>query len=278
MQTIKLSNGYEIPALGYGTWNTPDGDVATDSIKYALSKGYRHIDTAAIYKNEASVGKGIALSGVKREDIFLTSKVWNTHRGYEKTMCAFFQTIRDLNVEYLDLYLIHWPATAHHYDNWESINLSTWSALTELYRSGKVKAIGVSNFKPHHLKALMQADIKPMINQIEMHPGMLQEETVEYCKEHDIAIEAWAPLGRGKLLSNPTLVRIAEKYQKSVAQLCIRWCLQHGAIPLPKSVTPSRIDDNLDVFDFEISHDDMVVIDSLKDIEWSGQDPDKIEF
>lgn len=278
MIMMELKNGIKIPAIGYGTWQTPDGEVAEAGVKTAIKSGYRHIDTAAAYGNEISVGKGIRESRIPRKELFVTSKVWNEERGYEKTLAAFEKTLSDLGLEYLDLYLIHWPASSHQFSDWEEINLGTWKAMSELYQAGKIKAIGVSNFKPHHLKALMQAEVKPMVNQIEFHPGMLQEETMVYCKENGILVEAWSPLGTGRMLSNEVLLSIAEKYQKSVAQLCIRWCIQHEVLPLPKSVTPSRIVENLDVFDFEISKEDMRVIDGLENFGGSGLDPDQVDF
>ena len=278
MQTFELSNGVKIPAIGYGTWKSPDSEVTVEGIKTAASCGYRHIDTAAVYGNEVSVGKGVADCGIPREELFVTSKVWNTERGYEKTLAAFEKTIEDIGVSYLDLYLIHWPAAAHKYDDWEEVNRGTWRAMTELYKAGKLRAIGVSNFKPHHLKALMDTEIKPMVNQIEFHPGYMQDETVQYCRENGILIEAWSPLGNGRVLTEPVLTEIAKKYGRSVAQICLRWCLQHEVLPLSKSVTPSRIEENFKVFDFEISSADMAAIDSIGLCGWSGNDPDKVDF
>ena len=278
MEMMKLSNGVMIPNVGYGTWQSPDSEITVEGIKSAVNAGYRHVDTAAVYGNEVSVGKGIAGCDIPREELFITSKVWNTMRGYGTTLEAFEKTIGDLKVSYLDLYLIHWPAAFNQYDNWEEINLETWRAMTELYKAGKIKAIGVSNFKPHHMEALMKTEVKPMVDQIEFHPGLLQEETVKYCKDNGILVEAWSPLGTGKMLSNPTLIEIAGKYGKSVAQVCIRWCLQHEILPLPKSVTASRIKENIEVFDFELKQEDMVTIDSLEYFGGSGLDPDKIDF
>jgi diketogulonate reductase-like aldo/keto reductase len=278
MKTMKLKNGVEVPVIGYGTWQSPDSEVTVNGIKTAVGCGYRHIDAAAVYGNEVSVGKGIAECGIPREELFITSKVWNTERGYDSTLAAFEKTIQDLGCGYLDLYLIHWPAVAHMFADWEQINLDTWRAMTELYKAGKIKAIGVSNFKPHHLEALMKTEVKPMVDQIEFHPGLLQEETVKYCRENNILVEAWSPLGTGRMLENDVLKDVAGKYKKTVAQICIRWCLQHDVLPLPKSVTPSRIVENFHVFDFEIGLEDMKMIDALDNFGGSGLDPDKVDF
>lgn len=276
---FKLSNGYEIPQVGFGTWQTPNGETATQAVKAALQCGYRHIDTAAIYGNEKSVGEGIRKSGVCREDLFVTSKVWNTERGYEKTLAAFDKTLADLGLEYLNLYLIHWPANEKQFENWQEINKDTWRAMETLYLEGKIKSIGVSNFLVHHLEPLLAAaKIEPMINQIEFHPGQMQLDTVEFCKRNQILVEAWSPLGTGRMLNNSTLIAIAEKYQKSVAQLCIRWCLQNKVLPLPKSVTPSRIKENTEVFDFVLSAEDMEIINDMKYCGGSGLNPDEVEF
>lgn len=275
---FQLNNGYEIPCVGFGTWQTPDGETAVMAVSEAIRVGYRHIDTAACYENEVGVGQGIKKSGIERENLFVTSKVWNTERGYEKTLAACEKTFSDLGLDYLDLYLIHWPASSSQYDNWEEINLETWRAMTELYKAGRIRSIGVSNFMPHHLEALLKTEVPPMVNQIEYHPGLTQAKTVDYCKKHNILVEAWSPLGTGRMLNNETLKLIADKYEKSVAQLCVRWCLQNDVLPLPKSVTPSRIAENADVFGFEITTEDMLVINAMPYFGGSGLHPDQVDF
>lgn len=277
--TYTLANDVQIPCIGFGTWQTPDGETAINSVKAALKAGYRHIDTAACYGNEASVGQAIKESGVPREEIFVTSKVWNTERGYEKTLAAFETTMAKLDLDYVDLYLIHWPAAANQFENWKEINAQTWRALEELYIKGKVKAIGVSNFLPHHLEALLEgAKVVPMVNQIEYHPGFMQAESVAFCKAHNILVEAWSPLGTGNVLNNETLIMMAQKYSKTVAQICIRWVLQHGLLPLPKSITESRIIENTEVFDFELKEEDMAIIDAIPFCGGAGMNPDAINF
>ena len=276
---IRLSNGYEIPSIGFGTWQAPDGEVAYNAIKTALECGYRHLDCASIYRNEASLGKAVKESGIAREEIFVTSKLWTKKRGYENAKAGFEKTIETLGLDYLDLYLIHWPASHSRFEDWKEINSATWRALEELYEEGRIKAIGVSNFKKHHLEALLEtARIVPMVNQVEYHPGFAQNELVEYCKEKNICVEAWSPIGSGRLLENEKLLEIAKKYNKSVAQICIRFCLQNDVLPLPKSVTPSRIAENIEVFDFEISKDDMDTISNMELCGYSGFDPDSVEF
>jgi diketogulonate reductase-like aldo/keto reductase len=276
----KLSNGVEIPCIGFGTFLSPDGEITIKSVKAAIDIGYRHIDTAAIYGNEKSVGDAIKASNiVTREKLFITSKLWNSEQGFRSTLVAFDRTMKDLQLEYLDLYLIHWPVVKGHKEDWQKAILDTWKAFEKLYKEGKIRAIGVSNFLPHHLNTIISnAEIQPMVNQIELHPGQTQSETVLFCQKYSILIEAWSPLGRGIMLSNAILKEIAEKYNKSVAQLCIRWSLQNGFLPLPKSVTQSRISENAKVFDFEITHEDMEIINTIPYFGGSGSDPDNIDF
>jgi diketogulonate reductase-like aldo/keto reductase len=273
-----LSNGHEIPCLGFGTWQIQDGEAAISSVLAALRTGYRHIDTAAFYQNERSIGKAIRESDIDRQEIFVTSKVWNSDRGYNSTKSAFAKSLENLGLEWLDLYLIHWPASKSRFADWAKINLGTWEAIFELYKKGSVKAIGVSNFLVHHLEVLMEAEMPPMVNQIEFHPGQMQRETVDFCKKNGILVEAWGPLGTGRMLSNKMLMEIAAKYNKSVAQLCIRWCLQSGTLPIPKSATASRIEENANVFDFSISEGDMEAICAMPYFGGSGLHPDKVGF
>lgn len=274
-----LNNGVNIPCVGFGTWQTPDGKTAVKAVIKALETGYRHIDTAAIYGNEKGIGDALKQCGVPREEIFVTSKLWNAERGYEKTLEAFEVTMEKLGLEVLDLYLIHWPAAKGDPAEWQKTNLETWRAFELLYEQKRIRAIGVSNFLPHHLEPVVrEAKVKPMVNQIEFHPGYTQPEAVEFSRANGIVVEAWSPLGTGKMLGNPDLSRIAGKYGVSVARLCIRWCLQNGTLPLPKSVTSERIEENAKVFDFEIDAEDMAFIDAMPYIGGSGSHPDKISF
>lgn len=270
----KLRNGVKIPCVGFGTYLTPDGDTAVRAVKEAIQTGYRHIDTAAIYKNEKSVGRAIRETELNRSDLFITSKVWNSDQGFDSTLRAFDRTLSDLELEYLDLYLIHWPVPKGHDHDWKKMNKETWRAMEQLLEEERVRAIGVSNFKAHHLSALMEtATILPMVDQIEIHPGLNQNDTITFCKDHDIIVEAWGPLSQGKLFKLTELDDLAARYHKTVAQVCLRWHLQRGVIPLPKSVHPSRIAENADIFDFELSPHDMEYISRIKCAS-SGLDPD----
>mgnify|MGYP001134806621 CR=1 FL=1 len=274
-----MHNGKTIPCIGYGTYKTSEEEVY-DAVIAAIKAGYRHIDTAAFYKNEAGVGRAVRECGVPREEIFVTSKVWNTDRGYENTKRAFAESMERLGLEYLDLYLIHWPANKKQFgDEAKKINAETWRALEELYAEGKIKAIGLSNFLPHHIEELMEgAKVKPMVDQIEFHPGWAQLEVSEYCLKNDIVVEAWSPLGRKDALDNEVLREIGAKYRKSAAQICVRWVMQHGILPLPKTVNPGRMAENADVFDFELTAEEMRTIDELENLGGQCALPDEVDF
>lgn len=255
---VTLPNGVKMPCIGYGTWQTPSGETTLSCVKTALEIGYRHIDTAWVYGNEKDVGAGIKKSGIKREDVFLTTKHWVTERGYDKTIKAVETSLDNLGVDYLDLYLIHWPCVQKVSPDWKDINASTWRAFEKMYKDGKIRAIGVSNFQKKHLEALSEyAEIKPMVNQIEFHPGYCQIDNARYCQEIGMTVQAWSPLGSGAVLRDPTLIAMAQKYGKSVAQLCVKFALQNGVVPLPKSLNADRMKANLDVFDFSVTAEDM---------------------
>ncbi|MCY7784271.1 glyoxal/methylglyoxal reductase [Bacillus sp. FSL H8-0515] len=269
--TVKLHNGVEMPWFGLGVFKVENGSEATESVKAAIKNGYRSIDTAAVYKNEEGVGIGIKESGVAREELFITSKVWNEDQGYETTLTAFEKSLERLQLDYLDLYLIHWPGKDKYKD--------TWRALEKLYKDGKIRAIGVSNFQVHHLEELLKdAEIKPMVNQVEFHPRLTQKELRDYCKAQGIQLEAWSPLMQGQLLDNEVLAEIAEKHNKSVAQVILRWDLQHEVVTIPKSIKEHRIIENADIFDFELSQEDMDKIDALNKDERVGPNPDELLF
>lgn len=277
--TYVLSNGVEIPKVGFGTWQTPDGKVAVQAVKDALDAGYRHIDTAQIYGNEESVGQAIQENEVERSEIFLTTKLWNDRHSYQGVMDSFDESLDKLKTDYVDLFLIHWPNPKALRDRWEETNAETWRAMEELYRAKKVRAIGVSNFRPHHLEALAKtAEINPMVDQLFINPSDMEPDTVDYCNSLDILVEAYSPLGTGKIFQVPELKELAEKYQRSVAQLVLRWSLQHGFLPLPKSVHRDRIRENIQLFDFAIEPDDMKTIDGLKGCAGSAKDPDQRDF
>ena len=269
-ENIRLNNGTYIPSIGFGT-SLVTGDECIRVIKNAIEIGYRHIDTASVYENEIEIGQAIKQSSVDRKDLFITSKVWKDSMGYDSTLKSFENSLQNLGLEYIDLFLIHWPNNKD-----EKLNIDTWKALEKLYKEGKVKAIGVSNFLKHHLEKLLDnCNIVPMVNQIEFHPGLIRKETIEFCKEKNIVVEAWAPLGKGKMLSNETLIKVAQKYNVSTAQLCLKWCLQNNVIPLPKSENKERMKQNLDLFNFEILEEDMNLINNMEFFAGSDMDPNK---
>lgn len=280
--SFQLSNGMELPAIGFGTWRAT-GEEAQQAVRTAIECGYRLIDTAAVYKNEAFVGNAIndclSRGVVRREELYVTSKVWNTCRGYDKTIAAFRQTLADLRLDYLDLYLIHWPASPHQFGNWRQINAETWRALETLYHDGLVKSIGLSNFYIHHMDPLMQtATVRPMVDQLEIHPGHVQKDNVEWCHDNDIVVEAWRPLGKGALLSHPIVEDVASHHPgHTTAQILLRWLLQQDILPLPKSITPERIRQNLDCLDFELSEEET---NAISQVEPNGgvEQPDEVDF
>ncbi len=269
-----LSNGVKIPCVGYGTWQTPAGDVARDSVVAALQCGYRHIDTATAYGNEASVGEGLRLSGVKREEIFLTTKQWTDVRGYEKTVEAGEKALKALGTDYIDLYLVHWPAVQKYSAQWQELNAATWKGFEKLYKDGKVRAIGVSNFLPEHLAALkQQCEIPPMVDQVEFHPGYIQKDVLDYCNQNNIRMEAWSPLGSGRMLANPLLNEIGAAHGKSAAQVCVRYAIELGVVPLPKSVHAERLAANADVFDFSLTVEELAALNAMPETGYSGYNP-----
>lgn len=273
--TYTLSNGVKIPAIGYGTWQTPN-DVTAECVKNALAAGYRHVDTAWGYDNEIGVGDGVRASGVKREDIFITSKHWVTFRGYQKTIDAVEDSLKRLGMDYIDLYLVHWPCVELSNPAWEEINADTWRGFEKMYKDGKLRSIGVSNYEQKHIEALAKnAEVMPMVNQLEFHPGFLQLDNVRYNQSKGILVEAWSPLGSGAVLKDETLAGIAAKYNKSVAQICIRFALENGVLPLPKSTNPERTAQNAEVFDFELSAEDKAAIEAMPQLGYSGFTPEE---
>jgi len=266
---ITLNNGVRMPQLGYGVYLVPP-EEAQRSVEQALEAGYRSVDTAALYKNEEGVGKAIAASGLPREDVFVTTKVWNSDQGYDPTLRAFDTSMRKLGLDVLDLYLIHWPLAG------SDLFLETWRALEKLHADGRVRAIGVSNFQPHHLDRLAERfSVVPAVNQVELHPYLQQPEVRRYGTEHSIATESWSPLGRGNgVLNDGVVLELARKYDRTPAQIVLRWHLQLGLVVIPKSVTPSRIKENFEVFDFELTPVDVELMGTLDRGERSGPDPD----
>ncbi|WP_405112716.1 aldo/keto reductase [Paenibacillus sp. FSL K6-1217] len=264
----KLANGVEMPWFGLGVFKVQEGQEVIDSVKAAIKAGYRSIDTASVYGNEEGVGQAIRESGIAREELFITTKVWNTEQGYDSTLAAFDQSLSKLGLDYADLYLVHWPIRAKYKD--------TWRALEKLYADGKVRAIGVSNFQIDHLEDLLTvAKVKPMVNQVELHPLLNQLELREYCKAQGIQIEAWAPLAQGHLLDNEVLADIATRHNKTLPQVILRWDLQNGIVTIPKSVKEERIIANADIFDFELSEEEIRRINGLNRDQRFGSHPDR---
>jgi len=269
--TTVLNNGVKMPWFGLGVYKTEEGEEVERAVRTALEAGYRSIDTAQLYGNETGVGKALKASGVPREEVFITTKVWNSSQGYESTLQAFEASRKRLGLDYVDLYLIHWPVKGRYKE--------TWKALEKLYKDGLVRAIGVSNFQVHHLEDLMNgSEIVPAVNQVEYHPRLTQKELHAFCKSHHIQLEAWAPLMRGRILDHPTVVALGEKYHKLPSQIVLRWELQNEVVTIPKSVHEERIRSNADIFDFEMDAEDMAKLDGLNRDERTGPDPDNFNF
>lgn len=273
--TYTLSNGVKIPCVAYGTYKAKDENGA-DIISAAVEEGYRYFDTASFYETESYVAEAISRSGLPREDFFIATKLWKEEMGYEESLAACERSLKRLNTDYIDLYLIHWPKPTPDYEDWKQLDLDTWRALEKLYKEGKVRAIGVSNFLPHHLDNILEnCEVKPMVDQIEYHAGYTQEATVQYCKQHGILVQAWSPISRGRIFHDVTLMELAEKYQVSVAKLALRFCIQNGIVPLPKAASRERMRENMNLFDFTISDEDMNRINTIPQVGWSGEHPDR---
>ncbi|MFF3100159.1 aldo/keto reductase [Viridibacillus arvi] len=275
LQTTTLNNGIKMPVLGYGVFRVENGAELAEAVKTAIKKGYRSIDTAQIYGNEEMVGQGIkeaiAEGLVTREELFITSKVWNAGLNYEAALAAYDDSLSKMGLDYLDLYLIHWPGHDQYLD--------AYKALETIYKEGRVRSIGVSNFQVHHLENLLkETEIKPVINQIEFHPRLTQQEVRNYCMEHDIQVEAWSPLMNGELLKDETIQSIAAKHNKTAAQIVLKWDLQHQVVTIPKTMTESRMEENINVFDFELTTEEMAQIDALNENFRCGPNPDEFNF
>lgn len=280
MEYVRLRNGVELPKVGLGTWQIVERSLMNDVIKSAYDSGYRLIDFAKAYSNEIAVTKALREAGIGREEVILSDKLWRTVFGYEEVLDACKQSLKKLKTDYFDLYLIHWPASISTYPDWAEKNAENWRAMETLYKEGYVKAIGVSNFNVRYLSKLREtASIMPFVNQIELHPGLLQQDIVDFCQKESIQMEASSPLGSGEVLKQETLVRLGDKYGVSTAKICLRWGIQKGFVVIPKSTNPERIAGNISVFDFEISSDDMRLIDEIPYCGGIGLNPDdKFEF
>lgn len=281
---FSLSNGVKMPCLGFGTWQSSDGEEAYNAVLSALRLGYRHIDTAAAYGNEKSVGRAIAdflkESSVSRSDLFITTKLWNEDHGYENAKKAIEVSLEKLGLDYLDLYLIHWPNPLKFRSCWQKANAESWAAMEEAVDAGKIRAIGISNFCERHIDELLKtAKIKPMVNQIKVCPGQPQKQLADYSRSLGMVVEGYSPLGTGGIFKNAEIKQLAEKYGRTIAQVCIRWCLQQGVVPLPKSVNPARIEENSKIFDFNLSDEDLERIANLKNLEIRPvRNPDEADF
>lgn len=268
---VSLNNGQSMPWLGFGVFKVPDGEIAVQAVKDALAAGYRSIDTAALYRNERGVGQALRESGVPREEIFLTTKVWNTDLRDRRVPQAFDESLDRLGVEYVDLYLIHWPVKGYYKE--------AWQALEQIYTSGRAKSIGVSNFLVHHLEDIMaDSRVIPAVNQVEFHPYLFLPDLLNFCQAHNIQLEAWSPLAKGQIAADARIQKIAEKYHHTPAQVVLRWEVQHGIVTIPKSTHAERIHENTGIFDFELSTEDMLALDNMNENRRTGPDPDNFNF
>lgn len=273
--TFKLNNGVPIPCVAFGTYQAAERKTA-EVLETAIQAGYRYFDTASFYETESYLCEAIKESKIPREDFFLASKAWKDEMGYENTKQAFEASLQRLGTDYLDLYLIHWPLPSPDYQEWKSLDMDTWRALEEFYKAGRVRAIGLSNFLPHHIENLLQnCEIRPAVNQIEFHPGYSQEATVSYCQERGIQVQAWSPLGRMKVSEEPLILELAQRYQVSPAQICLKYALQRNIIPLPKASSMKRMKENQALFGFLISDEDMYRLKTMPQAGWSGEHPDR---
>lgn len=272
--TFTLANGLQIPCMGFGTYNPGGGDDCK-MILAAMEAGYRYFDTASLYETERALGAAVKESGMARGELFIASKVWIDEMGYEETKQAFDRTLNRLQMDYLDLYLIHWPRRMEGDTDWKERDLDTWRAMEELYEAGKIKGLGLSNFLPHHLDNILEnCKVMPLVDQLEIHPGYSQEAAVAYCKSKGVVAQAWSPLGRSALMENPFLLQMAAKYGKCTAQLCLRFLMQKDIVPIVKTSNPERMKQNMEIFDFEIAREDMSILECMPQNTWLGEHPD----
>lgn len=275
MEHYILNNGVEIPAVAFGTYKAADGKSA-DVIRTAIEAGYRYFDTASFYGTETYLAEAVRESGISRDEIFIASKLWKTEMGYDNVKKAFERTLENLETDYLDLYLIHWPLPEPGYKEWKQLDKETWRAMEELYQEGKIRAIGLSNFLPHHIENILEdCTVRPAVDQFEYHPGYSQEAVVQYCKERDILVQAWSPIGRQRVLTEGLVQELAEKYGVSPARICLKFAVQRGIIPLPKSSSMERMKDNLDLYSFEMEQEDIWRLATMPQAGWSGEHPDR---
>ncbi len=275
MEHYILNNGVEIPAVAFGTYKAADGKSA-DVIRTAIEAGYRYFDTASFYGTETYLAEAVRESGISRDEIFIASKLWKTEMGYDNVKKAFERTLENLETDYLDLYLIHWPLPEPGYKEWKQLDKETWRAMEELYQEGKIRAIGLSNFLPHHIENILEdCTVRPAVDQIEYHPGYSQEAVVQYCKERDILVQAWSPIGRQRVLTEGLVQELAEKYGVSPARICLKFAVQRGIIPLPKSSSMERMKENLDLYSFEMEQEDIWRLATMPQAGWSGEHPDR---